>query len=121
MLSSSLSSSSSSSSPLFPLQAKSEEAAKLSSEDYDALQKSRSSSQMPHPLVTPSQDAKEELESDVSTMPLLVKGDVTGSVEALVAILESRQPKQKTLKVIHTGVGPVTEGDVDMAAATKGT
>ena len=65
------------------------------------------------------QSAGEREESE-GVVPLIVKGDVAGSVEALVAILESRQPKQKVLKVIHTGVGDVTDTDVDMAFATKG-
>lgn len=71
------------------------------------------------PLTTPTQeDGEGSTEPDV--LPLIVKGDVMGSVEALVSILESRQPKQKTLKVVHTGVGPINEGDLDMAFASKG-
>ena len=51
---------------------------------------------------------------------LVVKGDVAGSVEALVGVLTSSQPEQISVTVIHTGVGPVGERDVEIAASAKG-
>ncbi len=57
---------------------------------------------------------------DIITVPLVVKGDVTGSVEALVKILESRHPRGFRLKVVHSGVGMLSEGDIEMAISTKG-
>lgn len=59
-------------------------------------------------------------EDDIITMPLIVKGDVMGSVEALVNCLTAQQPEGVRLKVIHSGVGPISDGDMDMALPTKG-
>ena len=38
----------------------------------------------------------------------------------LVDVLRTRQPEQVGLNVIHTGVGVVTESDVEMAASALG-
>ena len=51
-------------------------------------------------------------------MRVVVKGDVVGSVEVLVSVLETRQPEGVAVRVVHSGVGPVTEGDVEMASST---
>ena len=55
-----------------------------------------------------------------AVIPLVVRGDVTGSVEVLVELLRSRQPEELELNVVATGVGGVSEGDVEMAASTGG-
>jgi len=49
-----------------------------------------------------------------------VKGDVVGSVEALGGVLISRQPEQLRLNVVHSGVGAISESDVEMAASSGG-
>lgn len=49
---------------------------------------------------------------------VLVKGDVVGSVEVLVSILEKRQPEGVAVSVIHSGVGPVVDSDIEIAAST---
>ena len=59
-------------------------------------------------------------ERDRISVPVLVKGDVMGSMEAVVGVLNSQRPQQLDLSVIHSGVGAVSEGDVDMAASTQG-
>ncbi len=53
-------------------------------------------------------------------VPVVVKGDVAGSVEALVGVLTSSQPKQIGISVVHSGVGQVTETDVELASSAKG-
>ena len=53
-------------------------------------------------------------------VPVVVKGDVMGSVEAVIEVLMSRQPEGVELNVIHSGVGPITESDVETASATNG-
>lgn len=53
-------------------------------------------------------------------VPLIVKGDVAGSVEAVVEVIKSRHPERFELKVIQDGVGSVSESDVEMAAASEG-
>ena len=59
-------------------------------------------------------------QEDLITVPLVVKGDVAGSVEALVEILDTRQPQGFRLNVVHSGIGPISDGDLEMAASTNG-
>jgi translation initiation factor IF-2 len=49
--------------------------------------------------------------------PLVVKGDVQGSVEAIVGALDKLGTEEVTARVIHAGVGGITESDVTLAAA----
>ena len=57
---------------------------------------------------------------DIMNIPLVVKGDVAGSVEALVELLKSRQPEAVRVSVIHSGVGPISDSDIEMAASSNG-
>ena len=56
---------------------------------------------------------------DVSTLRLVVKGDVDGSVQALCDALEQLSAKEVQVEIIHRGVGAVNESDV-MLALTAG-
>jgi translation initiation factor IF-2 len=47
---------------------------------------------------------------------LLVKGDVQGSVEAIVAALDKLGTDEVRARVVHAGVGGITESDVGLAA-----
>ncbi|MCC6949217.1 MAG: translation initiation factor IF-2 [Bradyrhizobiaceae bacterium] len=49
---------------------------------------------------------------------LLVKGDVQGSVEAIVAALEKLGNEEVVARVMHAGVGGITESDVTLAETT---
>ena len=51
--------------------------------------------------------------------PILVKGDVQGSVEAIVQAVEKLGTEEVAAKVIHSGVGGITESDVNLAATTE--
>jgi translation initiation factor IF-2 len=50
--------------------------------------------------------------------PLLVKGDVQGSVEAIVAALDKLGTDEVRARIIHYGVGGITESDVGLAATS---
>jgi translation initiation factor IF-2 len=50
--------------------------------------------------------------------PLLVKGDVQGSVEAIVQALEKIGNDEVAARVIHAGVGGINESDVTLAEAS---
>jgi len=50
--------------------------------------------------------------------PLVVKGDVQGSVEAIIATLEKLNTDEVAARVIHAGVGGITESDVTLAEAS---
>jgi translation initiation factor IF-2 len=52
-------------------------------------------------------------------LSLVVKGDVQGSVEAITAALEKLGNDEVVARVIHGGVGGVTESDVTLAEASK--
>jgi len=54
-------------------------------------------------------------------MHLVLKTDVGGSLEALKGALENIGVSGTQLKVLHAGVGPVNESDINLAAAEKAT
>jgi translation initiation factor IF-2 len=51
--------------------------------------------------------------------PLLIKGDVQGSVEAIIAALEKLNTEEVAARIIHAGVGGITESDVTLAEASN--
>ncbi|HEY8275975.1 MAG TPA: translation initiation factor IF-2 [Methyloceanibacter sp.] len=57
-------------------------------------------------------------ESGAQEFTLLVKGDVQGSVEAIVAALEKLGTEEVRARVVHAGVGGITESDVGLAATS---
>ena len=54
----------------------------------------------------------------VKEFTLLVKGDVQGSVEAIVAALDKLGTEEVRARIIHAGVGGITESDVGLAATS---
>ncbi|MBA4758470.1 translation initiation factor IF-2 [Sphingosinicella sp.] len=50
--------------------------------------------------------------------PLIVKGDVQGSVEAIVAAVNKISTDDIKARVLHSGVGGITESDVTLAGAS---
>jgi translation initiation factor IF-2 len=58
-------------------------------------------------------------QSKVNTLNLILKGDVSGSVEALEdALLQLDVGTEVDLRVIHRGVGAITKNDVTLASAS---
>ena len=51
--------------------------------------------------------------------PLIVKGDVQGSVEAIAGALAKVGNEEVEARIIHSGVGGVTESDITLAAASN--
>ncbi len=51
--------------------------------------------------------------------PLIVKGDVQGSVEAIAGALAKVGNEEVEARIIHSGVGGITESDVTLATASK--
>ncbi|MGA3133732.1 MAG: translation initiation factor IF-2 [Terracidiphilus sp.] len=58
-------------------------------------------------------------QSGVKDLPLIIKGDVTGSVEVLADSLMRMSTEKVRVKVIHSGVGSITESDVLLATASN--
>ena len=58
-------------------------------------------------------------EGERTTLDLIIKGDVAGSVEALEdALVKLPIPDEIQLRIIHRGVGAITESDVNLASAS---
>ena len=55
----------------------------------------------------------------VKDLALIIKGDVTGSVEVLADSLVRMSTEKVRVKVIHSGVGSITESDVLLATASN--
>jgi translation initiation factor IF-2 len=51
--------------------------------------------------------------------PLVVKGDVQGSVEAIIAALEKLNTDEVAARIVHAGVGGITESDINLAEASN--
>jgi translation initiation factor IF-2 len=51
--------------------------------------------------------------------PLVIKGDVQGSVEAIVAALEKLGTDEVAARIVHCGVGGISESDVSLAEASN--
>ena len=63
--------------------------------------------------------SKQIKEGQVRDLPVIVKGDVDGSVEALADSLLRLSTKEVNVHVIHKGVGGISESDVLLAAASR--
>jgi translation initiation factor IF-2 len=88
----------------------------LSSERVDALRLNK--------LSTPSRPTLENLFQTIAdeqrkSLRVIVKADVQGSSEALVNSLKQIQSKKIDLEILHSAVGPITENDVLLAAASN--
>jgi translation initiation factor IF-2 len=58
-------------------------------------------------------------EGERTSLDLIIKGDVAGSVEALEdALVKLPIPDEIQLRIIHRGVGAITENDVNLASAS---
>ena len=68
--------------------------------------------------ITLDEIAKQISIGGVKELPLIVKGDVDGSVEALADSLMKLSNEEVVVKVIHRGVGGISEGDVLLADAS---
>lgn len=57
---------------------------------------------------------------DVQDINIVIKGDVDGSVEAIISSLKKIEHKKMNVKIIHAGVGGINENDVLLASASNG-
>ena len=70
-----------------------------------------------HPVSTKTEDVSEE---GVVTIPLIVKTDVAGTLEAIEGELGKLTHERVKLKIIQRGVGSIGEGDIKVALGTEG-
>ena len=62
--------------------------------------------------------ANAKADEDVSELPILVKADVQGSAEAIVQAMEKIGNDEVRVRVLHSGVGAITETDIGLAEAS---
>ncbi|CEI84262.1 translation initiation factor IF-2 [Oceanobacillus oncorhynchi subsp. incaldanensis] len=58
-------------------------------------------------------------QGEMKELNIIVKADVQGSVEALAASLRKIEVEGVNVKIIHTGVGAITESDIILASASN--
>jgi translation initiation factor IF-2 len=63
--------------------------------------------------------AEQIANAGVKELPIILKGDVQGSVEVLSDTLNKLSTDKVKVKVLHTGVGAITETDVLLASASN--
>ena len=56
--------------------------------------------------------------STTKELALVIKGDVQGSVEAIVSALNKLSTDEIRVRILHSGVGAITESDVTLASST---
>jgi len=65
-------------------------------------------------------DLKQQLAgSETRDLNLVIKADVQGSVEAVKGMVEKVENEEVVVKIIHSGVGTITESDVLLASAAN--
>ena len=62
--------------------------------------------------------ANAKANEDVSELPILVKADVQGSAEAINQAMEKIGNDEVRVRVLHSGVGAITESDIGLAEAS---
>ncbi len=55
---------------------------------------------------------------DFKELNLIIKGDVDGSIEALSDSLQNLSTEEIAVKIVHKGVGAITEADINLASAS---
>ncbi|MDT1060700.1 translation initiation factor IF-2 [Paracoccus sp. CPCC 101403] len=63
--------------------------------------------------------AKAKADKNVAELPVVVKADVQGSAEAIVQALEKIGNDEVRVRVLHYGVGAITESDIGLAEASQ--
>ncbi len=58
--------------------------------------------------------------SGKAVLPVVLKADVSGSIEAIVGLVDKLAHERVTLKILSSGIGSVSESDVKSAAAAGG-
>jgi translation initiation factor IF-2 len=95
----------------------SERAAREISIKRQQLKREQDQRQVRH--ITLDEIARQISIGGVKELPLIVKGDVDGSVEALSDSLMKLSNQEVIVRVIHKGVGQISEGDVLLASASS--
>lgn len=95
-----------------------------SERDAQRLSQERIDEERMGKLTTPQRATLENLFENLADglrkkLKVIVKSDVQGSLEALVTSLEGIQSKKIDLDIVHAAVGPISESDIQLAAASE--
>ncbi len=52
------------------------------------------------------------------SLPVVIKGDVHGSIEAIEGMIAKVETEDASIKVLHSGVGAISEADITLAGAS---
>jgi len=63
--------------------------------------------------------AKAKEDEKLSVLPIIVKSDVRGSSEAIVQAMDKIKNDEVEVRVIHSGVGAITESDITLAISSQ--
>jgi translation initiation factor IF-2 len=63
--------------------------------------------------------AKAKADESVKELPIVVKADVQGSAEAIIQAMEKIGNEEVRVRVLHSGVGAITESDITLAEASS--
>ena len=75
--------------------------------------------------VTASKTSLEDLflkasgDGKIKELPLIIKGDVQGSIEAIISSLNKIESDEVKIRILHNAVGGISESDVTLAQASK--
>lgn len=58
-------------------------------------------------------------EGEAKSLPMIIKSDLQGSYEALGTSLQKLSTDEVKVNIIHTGVGAISESDINLAVASK--
>ncbi|TNB60505.1 translation initiation factor IF-2 [Campylobacter helveticus] len=58
-------------------------------------------------------------EGNLKALPVILKADVQGSLEAIKASLEKLRNDEIKVNIIHSGVGGITQSDIELASASE--
>ena len=63
--------------------------------------------------------AKAKEDEKLSFLPIIIKSDVRGSAEAIVQAMEKIKSEEVEVRVVHSGVGAITESDITLALSSN--
>ncbi|MBT5855250.1 translation initiation factor IF-2 [bacterium] len=93
-----------------------ERAAKIQVDEKKELGTQHKSSKKTVSLETLSQQIED---GSIKTLNLIIKADVNGSLEAIIASIEKIPTDEVSIHILHTGTGHITENDVLLARASS--
>ena len=89
-----------------------------------AAYRARKLREQQHRLAAAPRTSVEEMfiqlqKGEIEELPVVVKADVHGSLEAIIAGLEKLKSEEVAVRILYAGVGAITESDIALAHASK--